>query len=125
MEQPGILSLSKPVSNRLRSSVIIPTLPQALSELVQNSLDAGSSRIECWIRLIPGDEFIRVQDDGFGIDEESMKKLGERYSQSFPLGHIVVRVDQVASSKSRTEHQLTPVTSFGFRGEGVFWGKKI
>ena len=82
MESPVIIPLSKPVSDRLRSSVIIPTLPQALSELVQNSLDAGSSRIECWIDLSPVSESIRVQDDGHGIDEEGMKRVGERYGQS-------------------------------------------
>lgn len=85
MELGEIASLSRPVSNQIRSSVIIPTLPQALSELVQNSLDAGSSRIECWIDLSPGNECIRVQDDGHGIDEEGMKRVGERYGQSPPL----------------------------------------
>lgn len=82
MDSPAITSLSNPVSDRLRSSVIIPTLPQALSELVQNSLDAGASRIECWIDLSPGNESIRIQDDGHGIDEEGMKRVGERHGQS-------------------------------------------
>lgn len=81
MDVSGIAPLTRPVSNRLRSSVVIPSLPQALNELVQNSLDAGSSKIECWIDLTQGHESIRVQDNGHGIDENSMEKVGERYGQ--------------------------------------------
>jgi DNA mismatch repair protein MLH3 len=70
-----IVGLSRPISSRLRSGLIIPTLPQILNELVQNSLDAGASRIECWINLEKGYEMIKVEDDGHGMNAEDLSLI--------------------------------------------------
>lgn len=82
MSRSIINSLPRPVSTRIRSALVIPTLPQILNELVQNSLDAGCSRIECWVDLSPGNESIRVEDDGHGLNKEGMERVGERYGMS-------------------------------------------
>jgi DNA mismatch repair protein MLH3 len=79
MESPSsgaILPLKRPERYRLRSAVVIPTFPQILNELVQNALDAGAARIDCWINLEKGNETIRVEDDGHGLDKDGLNQIG-------------------------------------------------
>jgi len=79
MESPAsreITPLARPVHSRLRSAVVIPTFSQILNELIQNSLDAGAARIECWINLERGNEMIRVEDDGHGLDGDGLNHIG-------------------------------------------------
>jgi DNA mismatch repair protein MLH3 len=78
---PFISPLARPTSARLRSSLVIPTFPQVLSELIQNSLDAGAERIDCFLDLTPGNQSLRVEDDGFGISREGLRAIGERYGE--------------------------------------------
>lgn len=75
------------MSNRLRSSLVIPTLPQILNELFQNSLDADCTKVECWLDLKSGGEAIRVEDDGHGIDDADLNRVGERYGM-LPLREL-------------------------------------
>lgn len=86
----AINRLSAQTSTTLRSSLVIPTLAQILSELAQNSLDAGAKRIDVWVNVAPGDESLRVQDDGSGMSREQLGSIGERYGKSScaaPLTH--------------------------------------
>ena len=80
--------LSQPTRAKLRSSQILTTLAQIISELVQNSLDAGAKHIdvgvdaegwECWVR-----------DDGCGISRGDLGKLEGRYSESLKRTHSIV-----------------------------------
>nr|XP_019045853.1 hypothetical protein I302_06244 [Kwoniella bestiolae CBS 10118]OCF24783.1 hypothetical protein I302_06244 [Kwoniella bestiolae CBS 10118] len=98
-----ITPLPTPTSTALRSSFIIPTLPQILSELIQNSLDAGSRHLDISICLIKGSESIRVRDDGCGIGEQGLRKVGKRFR----------------TSKTLNESNLGSVGSYGFRGEAL------
>src|ERR1700761_6460406 len=78
MTSPGpesLHTLAEPVRTRLRSSQILTSLPQVVSELVQNALDASASHIdvgvdcqewECW-----------VKDDGHGISKSGLELLSE------------------------------------------------
>ncbi|GFZ45397.1 hypothetical protein JCM24511_03123 [Saitozyma sp. JCM 24511] len=100
---PFISPLSRPTSARLRSSLVIPTFPQVLSELVQNSLDAGAERIDCWLDVTPGNQSLRVEDDGRGISREGLRTIGERY----------------VTSKERNDESLAPLGTYGFRGEAL------
>jgi DNA mismatch repair protein MLH3 len=61
--------------SKLRSTQILTSLPQIISELLQNSLDSGARRIEigvdceewtCWVR-----------DDGTGMSKEDLGILGK------------------------------------------------
>ncbi|BEJ14983.1 hypothetical protein CspHIS471_0407500 [Cutaneotrichosporon sp. HIS471] len=74
--------LCRPTATRLRSSLVIPSLPQVLTELAHNALDAGATRIECWVNLVPGDESVRLEDDGHGMGPDNLGIVGERYSTS-------------------------------------------
>ena len=69
--------LSEPVRTRLRSTHILTSLPQVVSQLVQNSLDASASHIdigvdcqewECW-----------VKDDGNGFQRSGLDALSKSY----------------------------------------------
>lgn len=73
MAQTGIEKLDAPTRVKLRSSQILTSLPQIVSELVQNSIDAGATAIDigvdceewlCW-----------VKDDGGGIAKEGLLLL--------------------------------------------------
>lgn len=114
-----ITPLARPVSTRLRSALIIPTLPQILNELVQNALDAGCTRVDCYIDLSAGNESMRVEDDGHGLDSEALKHVGVRYGKR-PYGDLSTSIwlKTLASSKERADAALTPITGYGFRGEG-------
>ncbi|WVQ80577.1 hypothetical protein IAT38_002682 [Cryptococcus sp. DSM 104549] len=103
MADATIAPLPRPTSTTLRSSLILPSLPQILSELLQNSLDAGATRIDCWVDLTKGGESLRVVDDGAGIGVEGLKKVGKRFR----------------TSKGLNEGGLGPVGSYGFRGEAL------
>lgn len=98
--------LSEPVRTRLRSTHILTSLPQVVSQLVQNSLDASASHIdigvdcqewECW-----------VKDDGNGIPRSGLDTL----SKSYEAGRY-------NTSKAHTLDSLEEICTFGFRGEAL------
>jgi DNA mismatch repair protein MLH3 len=78
---PFISPLTRPTSTRLRSALVIPTFPQVLNELIQNSLDASATRVDCWVDLTPDGQSLRVEDDGSGIGLAGLKQIGARYSE--------------------------------------------
>ncbi|BFZ64562.1 DNA mismatch repair protein [Saitoella coloradoensis] len=85
----------------LRSSVNITSLAQCVSELAQNSLDAGATSINITVSLLRSS--VTVADNGRGIRPEDMDKIGQRY----------------ATSKLRGFNDLSSISSFGFRGEAL------
>ncbi|WVQ65973.1 uncharacterized protein L199_004151 [Kwoniella botswanensis] len=103
MESEPITPLPTPTSTAIRSSFIISTFPQIVSELIQNSLDAGAKNMDIYISLAKGNESIRVRDDGCGIGEEGLRKAGKRFR----------------TSKTLNEANLGSVRSYGFRGEAL------
>jgi DNA mismatch repair protein MLH3 len=75
-----IQPLPEPTRERLRSTQILTSLMQLVSELVQNSLDAGARHIE--VGLDCEDWSCWVKDNGYGINKEDLLKLGKgRYSK--------------------------------------------
>ncbi|KAA1466641.1 hypothetical protein DENSPDRAFT_766735 [Dentipellis sp. KUC8613] len=102
----SIHELPEPVRTKLRSTTILTSLPQVISELVQNSLDAGASQIdvgvdcdvwECW-----------VKDDGAGMSKDGIALLAQ--------GPEAGRYN---SSKAYSPASLGSVSTFGFRGEAL------
>jgi DNA mismatch repair protein PMS2 len=73
-----------------------------VKELLENAMDAGATRIE--VRFVNhGMQLIEVVDNGSGILDEDLQTVTERYT----------------TSKLQTFHDLSSVSTFGFRGEAL------
>lgn len=72
-----------PCQTKLKSSVNIATLAQCVEELLLNSVDAKASCIS--IRINLSNYFVQVVDNGIGISQKEMLKIGQRsaYKQSY------------------------------------------
>lgn len=73
-----------------------------VKELVENAVDAGASQVTVEIRE-GGIGYIRITDNGSGIEKEDIPLAFLRHS----------------TSKIRSAEDLTGVTSLGFRGEAL------
>ncbi|KAI0772145.1 hypothetical protein BD413DRAFT_678644, partial [Trametes elegans] len=103
---PSIIPLPSSTQSRLRSTQILTSLPQIVSELVQNSLDAGAQTIA--VAVDPDEWECWVSDDGAGISRDGLALFsggceGSRYG----------------TSKAYTQTSLDEVSTFGFRGEAL------
>ncbi|KAK9764163.1 DNA mismatch repair protein, partial [Basidiobolus ranarum] len=96
-----IKKLDQQVVHQLRANLNITSIEQCLLELLQNSIDAGSSQIQVILSLEKS--YIQVDDNGIGIQPDDMRQLGQRY----------------VTSKCRSLQDLSMITTFGFRGEAL------
>lgn len=98
---PQIRRLPETLINRIAAGEVVERPAAALKELVENAIDAGSTRIT--IKLIEGGlGRIEVSDDGCGMGEAQMALALERH----------------ATSKLPNE-AIEQVTTLGFRGEAL------
>src|SRR5215216_5954088 len=94
--------LSPEVAHRIAAGEVIERPASAVKELIENSLEAGASRIEVEIED-GGVALIRVSDDGSGMSPEDARRS----------------VTEHATSKIWTVDDLASVVSLGFRGEAL------
>ncbi|QDU74511.1 DNA mismatch repair protein MutL [Bremerella volcania] len=99
---PKIQQLSASVVNKIAAGEVIERPASAVKELMENSLDAGATRIDVTIEH-GGAELIRIADDGCGIAPEDM-----------PL-----TIASHATSKIGSAEDLFHVRTLGFRGEAL------
>ncbi len=97
-----IKALSKDISDKIAAGEVVERPLSIVKELVENSVDAGASAITVEIRK-GGKEYIRVTDDGSGIDREDLELAFRRY----------------ATSKISEAEDLDSIESLGFRGEAL------
>ena len=97
-----IALLPEEVASQVAAGEVVERPASVVKELVENSLDAGATRIEVLIRR-GGNSFIRVVDNGCGMDRDDALLCLERH----------------ATSKIRTGADLMAIHTLGFRGEAL------
>ena len=99
---PTIRILSDRVANQIAAGEVIERPAAVVKELVENSIDAGATRIEVEFRH-GGRSYIRVEDNGWGMTKDDALLSLERH----------------ATSKLVETADLDRLDTFGFRGEAV------
>jgi len=102
MNSQVIKILDENTANKIAAGEVVERPASAVKELVENSLDAYSHKIEVAIDD-GGSSFIRVSDDGMGMNPEDAKLAILRH----------------ATSKISSAEDLYCVQSLGFRGEAL------
>ena len=97
-----IQQLSTSVINKIAAGEVIERPASVVKELLENSVDALSTRIEVDI-VAGGSELIRLVDDGEGIHPDD----------------LLLAVSSHATSKIRSADDLFGVQTMGFRGEAL------
>ncbi len=101
-KQSRIRILPESLANQIAAGEVVQRPASALKELVENSIDAGASRVE--IDLVSGGAArVQVVDDGHGMSEDDALLSLERH----------------ATSKIASDWDLGRVATLGFRGEAL------
>ncbi len=100
---PVIKQLAEDVYARIAAGEVVERPASMLKELLENSLDAGATRIDVEA-MGAGRQSLRVVDDGRGMDAEDVKLCLGRH----------------ATSKLSAFEDLDRLTTFGFRGEALY-----
>ena len=99
---PQIALLSQETIDKIAAGEVIERPSSVVKELVENAIDAGSTAITVEIKE-GGISFIRISDNGCGIEREQIPLAFLRHS----------------TSKIKSVEDLFTVTSLGFRGEAL------
>ena len=99
---PIIKVMSEILTNKIAAGEVVERCSSVVKELVENSIDAGSTEIKVDL-LDSGITEIKVTDNGVGMDEEDAKTAFQRH----------------ATSKLLDENDLYRINTLGFRGEAL------
>jgi len=94
--------LPEQLANQIAAGEVVERPASVVKEMVENSLDAGATRIEVEIEG-GGTRLIRIIDNGEGMGEDDLLMSLERHG----------------TSKIQTEEDLGAISTLGFRGEAV------
>ena len=94
--------LSEETIDKIAAGEVVERPSSVVKELVENAIDAGASAVTVEIKE-GGISFIRVTDNGEGIEKSQIKNAFYRH----------------ATSKLRDASELTAIGTLGFRGEAL------
>ena len=90
------------IANQIAAGEVVQRPASVLKELLENSIDAGSTKIKVIVKE-SGKSLVQVIDDGKGMSENDARMCFERH----------------ATSKIRTSEDLFTIKTMGFRGEAM------
>lgn len=94
--------LNSETIDKIAAGEVVERPSSVVKELVENAIDAGATAITVEAKD-GGIEFIRVTDNGCGMEKEQLRKAFLRH----------------ATSKIESAEDLTRISSLGFRGEAL------
>ena len=97
-----VKALSPSIASRIAAGESIHRPASVVKELIENSIDAGSTDISVTIEQ-GGAQLIEIQDNGSGIHKDDLALALSRH----------------CTSKLSTDEQLYTVSTMGFRGEAL------
>ena len=101
-EPKRIVQLDEATIGHIAAGEVVERPAQVVKELLENSLDAGATRINITVQR-GGFDLIRIEDNGSGIASEDL-----------PLS-----LDRHATSKLKSREDLNSIHTLGFRGEAL------
>ncbi len=90
------------IANQIAAGEVVQRPASAVKELLENSIDAGSTKIQLVVKDA-GKQLIQVVDNGLGMSATDARMSFERH----------------ATSKIRNTEDLFNIKTFGFRGEAM------